>query len=72
MASHKKLHVLPKIKAIKFYFVSFGVPQRASTNNALKLHTDGNNILHTPLLKHYNDLLERQSSVRGKNEVSYF
>ena len=62
MSSHKKLHVLPKIKAIKFYFVSFGVPQRASTNNALKLYTDGNNILHTPLLKHYNDFLERQSS----------
>ena len=35
-------------------------------------HTDGNNILHTPLVKHYNDLLERQSSERGKDEVLYF
>ena len=34
--------------------------------------TDGNNILHIPLAKHYNDLLERQSSERGKDEVSYF
>ena len=34
--------------------------------------TDGNNILHTPLVKHYNDLLERQSSERGKDEVSCF
>ena len=35
-------------------------------------NTDGNNILHTPLVKHYNDLLGRQSSERGKDEVSYF
>ena len=35
-------------------------------------YTDGNNILHTPLVKHFNDLLERQSSERGKDEVSYF
>ena len=36
-------------------------------------HTDGNNILHTSLVKHYyNDLLGRQSSERGKDEVSYF
>ena len=34
--------------------------------------TDGNNILHTLLVKHYNDLLERQSSEQGKDEVSYF
>ena len=34
--------------------------------------TDGNNILHTPLVKHFNDLLERQSSERGKDEVTYF
>ena len=34
--------------------------------------TDGNNILHTPLVKHYNDLLGRQNSERGKDEVSYF
>ena len=36
------------------------------------VHTDGNNILHTQLVKHYNDLLERQCSERGKDEVSYF
>ena len=36
------------------------------------VHTDGNNILHTLLVKHYNDLLERQRSERGKDEVSYF
>ena len=29
-------------------------------------------ILDTRLVKHYNDLLERQSSKRGKDEVSYF
>ena len=34
--------------------------------------TDGNNILHTPIVKQYNDLLERQCSVQGKDEVSYF
>ena len=34
--------------------------------------TDGNNILHIPLVKHYNDLLEWYSSERGKDEVSYF
>ena len=38
----------------------------------MQSHTDGNNILHTPLVKHYNNLLERQSSERGKDEVSYF
>ena len=31
----------------------------------------GNNILDTPIVKHYNDLLGRQSSERGKDEVSY-
>ena len=36
------------------------------------LLTDGNNILHTPLVKHYNDLLGRQSSEWGKDEVSHF
>ena len=34
--------------------------------------TDGNNILDTPLVKHYNDLLKRQGSERGKDEVSCF
>ena len=36
------------------------------------VHTDGNNILYTPLVKYYNDLLERQFSERGNDEVSYF
>ena len=38
----------------------------------LRFHTDGSKILHTLLVKHYNDLLERQSSKQGKDEVSYF
>ena len=29
-------------------------------------------MLHTLLVKHYNDLLERQSSKQGKDEVLYF
>ena len=33
--------------------------------------TDGCNILHTLLIKHYNDLLDRQSSERVKDEVTY-
>ena len=32
--------------------------------------TDGNNILHTLLVKHYNDLLDRQSSKRSRDEVT--
>ena len=38
----------------------------------LAAYTDGSRILHTLLVKHYNDLLDRQSSERGKNEVTYF
>ena len=34
-------------------------------------YTDGSKILHTLLVKHYNDLLDRQSSERGKDEVTY-
>ena len=34
--------------------------------------TDGCNILHTLLVKHYNDLLDNQSSEQGKDEVTYF
>ena len=36
------------------------------------LNTDGSRILHTLLVKHYNDLLDRQISERGKDEVIYF
>ena len=35
-------------------------------------HTDGNKTLHTLLVKHYNDLLDRQSSEWGRDEVTYF
>ena len=38
----------------------------------VKSYTDGSRILHSLLVKHYNDLLDRQSSERGKNEVTYF
>ena len=38
----------------------------------IQYYTDGNNILDTLIVKHYNDLLGRQSSERGKDEVSYF
>ena len=34
--------------------------------------TDGSKILHTLLVKHYNDLLDRQSSERDKDEVTNF
>ena len=36
------------------------------------LSTDGSWILHSLLVKHYNDLLDSQSSERGKDEVTYF
>ena len=36
------------------------------------LSTDGSRILHSLLVKHYNDLLDSQSSERGKDEVTYF
>ena len=35
-------------------------------------YTDESRILHTLLVKHYNDLLDMQSSERGKNKVTYF
>ena len=37
----------------------------------IKLWVDCTGILHTLLVKHYNDFLERQSSERGKDEVTY-
>ena len=36
------------------------------------LSFDGSIILHTLIVKHFNDLLERQSSERSKDEISYF
>ena len=35
-------------------------------------YTDGSRILHTLLVKHFNTLLDRLSSERGKDEVTYF
>ena len=54
--STKNGEILSKIKISTSYAVS----------------TDGSRILHTLLVKHYNDLLDRQSSERGKDEVTYF
>ena len=45
---------------------------RFSIKLFFEIYTDGSRILHTLLVKHYNDLLDRQSSERGKDEVSYF
>ena len=39
---------------------------------SIYIYTDGNKILHTLLLKHYNDLLDKQSSERSRDEVTYF
>ena len=36
------------------------------------LYTDAQISLHTLLIKYYNDLLGRQSSERGRDEVIYF
>ena len=33
---------------------------------------DGNNILHTLSLKHFNDFIDKLSSVRGRDEVTKF
>ena len=41
-------------------------------HSAYTVSTDGNNILHTSLVKHFNDYLERESSERDKDEFSYF
>ena len=40
--------------------------------NQIHIATDGSRILHTLLVKHYNDLLDVQSSERDKDEVTYF
>ena len=40
--------------------------------NIQTLPTDAEISLHTPLVKYYNDLLGRQSSVRGWDEVTHF
>ena len=41
-------------------------------NKFIKWYTDGSKTLYTLLVKHCNDLLDRQSSERGKDEVTYF
>ena len=66
-ASHK--HALPKLISILLRIMSI---QRLLCCNFKFPTLYWNNILHTLLVKHYNDLLERQSSERGKDEVSYF
>ena len=42
----------------------------SSTDSSIS-GTDGSRILHTLLVKHYNDLLYRLSSERDKDEVTY-
>ena len=37
----------------------------------LQTDTDGSKMLHTLLVKHYNDLLERQSSERGRARMKF-
>ena len=37
----------------------------------IQLFTDGHNILHTLLVKHYNDFLDSQSSGWDRDEVTY-
>ena len=51
-----------------------GVGLPADSYRALVLcrATDGNKILHALLVKHYNDLLDRQSSEWSRDEVTYF
>ena len=46
----------------------------SNMQNLINLYTviDGSTILHTLLVKHYNDLLDNQSSEQGKDEVTYF
>ena len=43
-------------------------------NNFLAIieYTNVSKILHTLLVKHYNDSLDRQSSEWGRDEVTYF
>ena len=40
--------------------------------NILQIYTDAEISLHTLLVKYYNDLLGRQSSERGRDEVTFF
>ena len=46
--------------------------KRSPTLARKRSYTDGNNILHTPLVKHYNDLLDTHRSERNRDEVTYF
>ena len=47
-----------------------GLDQHSARSKTLC--TDGSRILHTLLVKHFNTLLDRLSSERGKDEVTYF
>ena len=44
----------------------------AQSDQNLYSYTDGCKMLHTILVKHYNDLLETQRSEQGKDEVTFF
>ena len=41
------------------------------THTSMVKYTKGCNTLHTLLVKYYNDLLDKQSSKRGRDEVTY-
>ena len=43
-----------------------------AAEKTIYVHTDGGSILHTLLVKHYNDLLDRQTSERDKDKVTCF
>ena len=68
---------------LKFSIISFfanpGTINRLTRNpyrrfkfKHIIIDRDGNKILHTLLVKHYNELLDRQSSERGRDEVTCF
>ena len=68
---------------LKFSIISFfanpGTINRLTRNpyrrfkfKHIIIDTDGNKILHSLLVKHYNELLDRQSSERSRDEVTYF
>ena len=58
--------------SLKAIFKSLSYQFRKSLTLKKHADTDGNNILNTLLVKHNSDLLERPSSERNKDEISYF
>ena len=61
-----KIQISFSINLIVFFF------RISSARYQIITFTDGCNMLNTPLVKHFNDLLERHTSEREKDEVSYF